>query len=616
MAHESPLDSDHGLDYTGANIGRPPGAECVAAPGENRMGDDRVGEGTAANRDDTETSATTPGGAGGATVVTRRSMLGYLGATAALAVVGGGASACDDDDGKPKPQPTPTPTVTPTPTPAEQRRLAARDIRFEAAEMAYSQPLPPHLDNGDEALYPNKIGSYSKAFPHNELGEVDLDAYNLYLTALETGTPAAFAAIPLGGSVKQANPQGGLAFDLIGPDSHALFQPPAPTFASAEIAGEMVELYWMALCRDVNFADYESSALIADACADLSSLSDFRGPKQNGQVTPATVFRGSLPSDLVGPYISQFLLRDFMAGSLAVVQRQQTPVPGSDFMTEYTTWLAIQNGKPPTVQPLLDPVPRFIIDLRGLARYVELDFSYEAFLHAALILQQLRIPVQDGNPYKTSTNQGGFTTWGGPNLLDLVAVAANCALRAVWFQKWFVHRRLRPEEYGGCVDLVVRDVTDYPVNSEVLESEGRAQVQATYGSSLLPMAYPGGCPTHPSYGAGHNAIAGACVTILKGWYKEDALIPNPKVPNADGTALVDYTGPDVGQMTVLNELDKLAGNFTQGRDCAGVHWRSDGPSSLDLGEAVAIGILQENAIAFNEGGSMTITKFDGTKITI
>jgi len=579
------------------------------------MVDDRLDGNTQANQDDTETpTASAPGG--GTPTVTRRSILGYLGATAALAVVGGGASACNDDDGKPKPTPTPTPTLTPTPTPAEQRRLAARDIRFEAAEMAYSHPVPPHPNNGDEALYPNKIGSYSKAFPHNDLGEVDLDAYDLYLTALETGTPAAFAAIPLGGTVKQANPQGGLAFDLMGPDSHATFQPPAPTFASAETAGELVELYWMALCRDVKFEDYGSSTLIANACTDLSSLSDFRGPKEDGEVTPATVFRGSLPGDLVGPYISQFLLRDFMAGSLAVMQRQQTPVPGSDFMTEYANWLAIQNGAAPTVQPLLDPVPRYIIDLRGLARYVELDFSYEAFLHAALILQQLRIPVQDGNPYKTSTNQGGFTTWGGPNLLDLVAAAANRALKAVWFQKWFVHRRLRPEEYAGCVDLVVRDVTDYPVNREVLESAGRARVQAEFGSSLLPMAYPGGCPTHPSYGAGHNAIAGACVTILKGWFKEDALIPNPKVPNADGTALVDYTGPGAGEMTVLNELDKLAGNFTQGRDGAGVHWRSDGPSSLDLGEAVAIGILQENAITYNEGGSMTITKFDGTHITV
>ncbi len=32
------------------------------------------------------------------------------------------------------------------------------------------------------------------------------------------------------------------------------------------------------------------------------------------------------------------------------------------------------------------------------------------------------------------------------------------------------------------------------------------------------MAFPEGSPTHPSYGAGHATVAGACVTILKAWF--------------------------------------------------------------------------------------------------
>jgi hypothetical protein len=40
------------------------------------------------------------------------------------------------------------------------------------------------------------------------------------------------------------------------------------------------------------------------------------------------------------------------------------------------------------------------------------------------------------------------------------------------------------------------------------------------GSALLPMAFPEGSPTHPAYGAGHATVAGACVTILKAWFKE------------------------------------------------------------------------------------------------
>ncbi len=47
----------------------------------------------------------------------------------------------------------------------------------------------------------------------------------------------------------------------------------------------MAELYWMALLRDVNFADYNESPLANAAAEDLSlNLSDFpRGPKEKEQ---------------------------------------------------------------------------------------------------------------------------------------------------------------------------------------------------------------------------------------------------------------------------------------------------------------------------------------------
>ena len=41
------------------------------------------------------------------------------------------------------------------------------------------------------------------------------------------------------------------------------------------------------------------------------------------------------------------------------------------------------------------------------------------------------------------------------------------------------------------------------------------------GTRLLPMAFPEGSPMHPAYGAGHATVAGACVTILKAFFKED-----------------------------------------------------------------------------------------------
>ncbi|HYY57644.1 MAG TPA: hypothetical protein VE842_09955 [Pyrinomonadaceae bacterium] len=50
-----------------------------------------------------------------------------------------------------------------------------------------------------------------------------------------------------------------------------------------------------------------------------------------------------------------------------------------------------------------------------------------------------------------SETQEGFGTFGGPHIATLVAEVAMRAVKAVWYQKRAVHRRLRPEEYAGRV---------------------------------------------------------------------------------------------------------------------------------------------------------------------
>jgi len=47
--------------------------------------------------------------------------------------------------------------------------------------------------------------------------------------------------------------------------------------------------------------------------------------------------------------------------------------------------------------------------------------------------------------------QDGFGTFGGPHILSLVTEVATRALKAVWYQKWSVRRRLRPEAMAGLV---------------------------------------------------------------------------------------------------------------------------------------------------------------------
>ena len=138
-----------------------------------------------------------------------------------------------------------------------------------------------------------------------------------------------------------------------------------------------------------------------------------------------------------------------------------------------------------------------------------------------------------------------------------------------------------------------------------------------FGSSLLPIAFPDGCPLHPSYGAGHATVAGACVTILKAIFDESFVLPSPVQPSTDGLSLVPYTGPDAGKLTVGGELNKIASNVAIGRNIAGVHWRSDYTESLKLGEQIAISVLRDQRLTYAEDfEGFTFTRFNGTKITV
>ena len=86
------------------------------------------------------------------------------------------------------------------------------------------------------------------------------------------------------------------------------------------------------------------------------------------------------------------------------------------------------------------------------------------------------------------------------------------------------------------------------------------------------------------------------------------------MPNNAGTAL--QAAPPGPPLTVGGELNKLAANIALGRNGAGVHWRSDYTESITLGEAIAIGILEEQNLTYNEDYYLTLTKFDGSAITI
>lgn len=498
------------------------------------------------------------------------------------------------------------------------RAAQCEQLRKSAALANAGMPIPANMPNGDEESHPRLIGNYHKGLPHNDVGEVDLKAYRSMLCALNSGHPADLGSITLGGNTKLSNPQGGLAFDLEGCDSHQTHMATPPALASPWRVGEMVEDYWMALLRDVNFADYATNPITALAVEELNKLEDFRGPMQRGQVTPHTLFRGCTPGDLAGPYVSQFLLQPVRFGALHVNQQIATYEAGTDYMTDTDSWLMAQNGQSAGEENRLDPKPRYIRNGRDLSAYVHSDCPYQAYLIAALWMLKNDVPLNPGNPYEKSLTQEGFLTFGGPHALSLLAEVSNRALKAVWYHKWYVHRTLRPEAYGGLVHWTLTGKRNYPLHADVLNSQAVAQVFSKHGTYLLPQAYPEGCPLHPSYGQGHAVIAGACVTVLKAFFATDnVMFYDPVEASADGLSLVPYKGSDVWQMSVTNELHKLAGNIGMGRNFAGIHWRSDYDQALLLGETVAISILRDQRTTFNEKfDGFTFTKFDGSKIRV
>lgn len=524
------------------------------------------------------------------------------------------------------------------------RAADAERIREDAARAEAALGQPVHATNGDEELYPSRIGNFHKTLPHNSIGEVDTAAYNQFLAALSSGSFDAINNLPraAGGTAALANPLGGLAFNMEGPDSPAVplaFLP--PPIASRQMAAQAVELYWQAYLRDVPFTDYETNPFVAQACADLTRFvadGSYIGPTANGQVTPQLLFRYPFPGSTVGPMVSQFLYRTFFYDAIEVEPRMRTRQPvldwnpggaftfnptGRDFLTLFSEWLNAQNGVPISNPNVFDATRRFIRSVRDVGHLASSDTIQTAYYRAALTGLG---PADLGNPYTGNTRQTGFATFGLAHLNNLIG-SVHKGERHTWYQKWFVHRYPRPDGFFGLVDNHLQGRANYPIHADLLNSPVLPLIaaynqhlnQVRFGSSeasyLLPMELPGGSPNHPSAPAGHAVTAGACCTILKAWFREDTVINNPVQPNRDGTALVPYTGPT---LTVGGELNKLAHNMSAGRDMSGVHWRvADNFTGLTQGEAVAIRLLREAKATYPEpNASFSLMKFDGETITI
>jgi hypothetical protein len=427
----------------------------------------------------------------------------------------------------------------------------------------------------------------------------------------------------------------------------------------------MVELYWEAFVRDVNFSDYASNPLIAQAVSDLNNLSAFAGPSP---ITPQNIFRYGTSSAFpnanaffdadIGPYISQLLFQTHNFDGVTYVPQINTFLPvadpntgqvltgagtGIDFMTNFSEYLFVENGKGAFDHTdTMDPQARFIRNGRDLGALVSQDSIYSIYFRAAIILQGLGVPVQPTSPYANDTRINGFNTFSTAWLFNLIGAAQQTEGPA-FYQKWYVHRKLRPEAFGNLVDGIQgnRFTLSPSLHADLLNSAALPLIfqrnqqlnskrgAGNTGSFLLPQVNNGGSPSHPDPPAGHAFTAGCGVTLLKAVFdvgtpsnpkpwpltKPDGT-PNPVVQAAPDGLSLQPTGET--DLTILGELNKLAFNVSEGRDWLGIHSRIGGNSlGMTLGEATAISLLNDLGFTYPESfPGFTLTKFDGTVITV
>lgn len=515
--------------------------------------------------------------------------------------------------------------------------LHAFDVRFEAATEDAEIPAQPHPRNNDETAYPDKSGTYTKCLKQKAPGVVDPTAFQQFRKAIGNigllGTKDFEVPGLLSGPRKLNGPQGAFALQLIGEDSTqfgAPEVPAAPALNSEAYGAELIEIYWASLLRDIPFTGYDSNPLAQAAAKELTNQTTYAGPRdKHGKVTPRLLFRGGLKNgdtsyfagETIGPYISQFCIRPTNFGARPLDQMYNSYAPNLDYMSDIDTWSAVQQGKPTGLSNLPAQNRQYLHDGRGLAAYTHVDELYQAYFIAYLVMNTLNVPFNPGSPYVGYKDQQPFGTFGGPDITATLGAVAKAALNAVWWQKWVVHLRHRPESGGAIVDFIKTGDGNPQgkVNSNVLNSNAVAQSFDKYQTYFLSQAFPEGSPAHPAYPTGHGTVAGACITVLKFFFDGTFVILDPMVPAPDGLSLepYNYTSEDGGIMTVNSELHKLAHNISFGHGIhAGIHWRSDTDYSMLLGEAVALGFLRDQSKTYSEKFSISLTKMDGSAATI
>lgn len=496
---------------------------------------------------------------------------------------------------------------------------------------------PNIKDSIDRRLYEYKGELYypwlfSKTLKHNEIGLTSKEDLDKLINVSKTyGSKDAIDALASAQDPNKVRTLEGVAtgqsFIIRGCDTQ--FCDVSDQFLKAdslENIAEMIEVYEKSLLRDVSFFDYENNnsdvIRAIKSMNNYNNISAYTGPLTDSRIIDGKVlFRGNSTDELYGPYISQFLILPFKYNGINI--EQQYPVENDvKNTTEYNTYLDIQRGKI-TGSPNFSGEYKYIYSGRVLGSVVHNDPMYYAYYNAALISLQNGLKLE----YNGTSVTSAWTDQGPPDCLASIAEVALAALRVAWNSKYNIGLKLRPEVMAYRIDQIYNDVltgSDFEQIKNYL-SYGKETLDEVFNKNtnsnyLLTLMYPEGSPAHPSWTAGHAVLAGACITILKAFFKthdEDfnpLSWPNTPKHSIDGISLHEYNRSDKNRLTIVGEFNKLASNMSLGRDFGGVHYRLDGVSGITLGENFAIKYLQTKLLEYISTDNKMIKSFNLEKI--
>src|SRR4051812_25309321 len=404
---------------------------------------------------------------------------------------------------------------------------AARTQILDRPPYDVPDSCPPNGCTPDEINFPLYAASFHKLMEHDAQGLLTnggptsgTASYRLLLKGLKIDAPssdfdhAALNGITLLNRILPdpfrprvlINPQSSKALSIKGPDivsldaGKILYGPDYAGNLLEEIslssdysAAETVEVYAMALLRDLPFHEYSNPgpAFKADVDLAIEALNELGAAfvwgyphyqKRTAADLPITrhnLFRGPTDGDQAGPYLSVFLTFDdpplfpsgcaphvadlIGAGQFAHILSQPLRVPqgkDKDFGITLGDYVQIQNSDIPERYPHhhfygLGPLHTG----RNLGELVHVDNAYDHFIRAANILTGHEYPLTSRSPYVEDgekpyyKNESDGPTLGPGDAFALVGGVRGVAERAAWSQKYLVARKARPEVMAALIHL-------------------------------------------------------------------------------------------------------------------------------------------------------------------